>query len=212
MLNKIAIPSLLAASALALVSVQANAEGKGDRAQQAIAAAQAKVDVAKSMGGSTELPHGVAEADAALNTAKEEASAGNKEEAIHDAIHAQSLADTSIGEMQKRKDAAMADQQQAAAAQNEAAQQQVAAAQNQAADANARAGAAEQSAAQSAQAAQTAADAANRPAQVQTTVTTHESSHPKVATKKVVTKHTTTTVPQSTSNDSTTTTVSSSMN
>lgn len=205
MLKNTTFSSLLAASALALtISAPAFAEGKGDRAQKEIAAARAKVDTAKSMGVASELPIGVARAEEALKTAQEEVSSGHKESAIKDAIHAQAMADAAIGEMQKRKDAAVADQQQAAAT-------QTAAAQDQAADANARAAAAERSAAQSAQAAdvarQQAALAAIRPAQVETTVTTQQTtSHPvrhKVVRKVVTHKST---APARASNTTTTTT------
>ena len=204
MLKNTAFSSLLAASALALaISGPAHAEGKGDRAQKEIAAARAKVDTVKSMGAASELPIGVARAEETLKTAQEEASSGHKESAIKDAIHAQAMADAAIGEMQKRKDAAAAEQ--------------TAAAQDQAADANARAAAAEQSAAQSAQAAdaarQQAAIAASKQAQVETTVTTQQTGTRPVRHKvirKVVTHRST--APATTSNTTTTTTTSASLN
>ena len=211
MLKNTAFSSLLAASALALaISGPAHAEGKGDRAQKEIAAARAKVDTVKSMGAASEMPIGVARAEETLKTAQEEASSGHKESAIKDAIHAQAMADAAIGEMQKRKDAAVAAQQQAAA-------EQTAAAQDRAADATARAAAAEQSAAQSAQAAdaarQQAAIAASKQAQVETTVTTQQTGTRPVRHKvirKVVTHRST--APATTSNTTTTTTTSASLN
>lgn len=212
MLKNTGFSSLLAAGALALaISAPAYAEGKGDRAQKEIAAARAKVDSAKSMGASSELPVGVARAEEALKTAQEEASAGHKDAAIKDAIHAQAMADAALGEMQKRRNAAMTEQQQVAAEQTAAAQSQAAEAQNQASDANARAAAAQQAATQSAQSAevarQQAAAAANRPTQVETTVTTQQtSSHPtrhRVTRKVVIHKAR---APVTTSSTATTTT------
>ena len=45
------------APALALIlSAPAYAEGKGDRAQEAIAAAQAKLDTARTSGAATDVP------------------------------------------------------------------------------------------------------------------------------------------------------------
>ncbi|WP_419828127.1 hypothetical protein [Sphingomonas sp.] len=111
--------------------------GKHDRAKDAIATAQGKVDAsAKVSGGDT--PRIQASAEASLRAARESLSSGHKERAIAEANRAQQLADQALGEAQKsRADAAQA---QADAG--------VAAAQAQAADANARADAAGQAAMQ----------------------------------------------------------------
>lgn len=127
-------------SALVLMSAApALAEGKGDRAQLAIAQAQAKIDTADTVGAAGDVPGIVAHAKATLATAQEEAKSGHKERAISDANSAAGLADTAIGEAQKSKDAA-------AAAQTSDAQAVAASAQQDAAAANARADAAQASA------------------------------------------------------------------
>jgi len=195
MLRKALFTSLLASSALALaIANPAYATDKKDRAQEAIAAAEAKIHTAEGIGSGVETPAMVANARAALSTAKENLAAGHKSLAIEQAIHASALADTAVGELQRRKDASLAASREseratAAAAQaavqesNAAAQdrinaagQQAATAQAQAAAADARANSAEQSAASSAAdaaaARAAAAAAATQPTQVQTTVTT----------------------------------------
>jgi hypothetical protein len=169
MLRKTIFAPLLAASALALAVTPAYA-GKTDRAREAIAAAEAKVHTAESLGAATELPREAADARAALALAKENLHAGHEEHSIRDAIHAQQLADVAIGVMQRRHD-------QALAAERDAHSQDVAIAQQQAAEAQARAAMAEQHAANSAaeaSAARTAAMMAAQtpPAEVETTVTT----------------------------------------
>ena len=91
-------------SALALlVAGPALAEGKGDRAQEAIARASGKIDAANKVGVGGEVPGMIARAQAALDTAKEDAASGHKEAAIADANNASQLADTALGVAQKRR-------------------------------------------------------------------------------------------------------------
>ena len=195
MLHRTLFASLLALSAMALTVISPAYAGKGDRAQEAIAAAEAKIHTAESIGAGVEMPRETAEARAALATAKEDLESGRKSPSIAAAIRASALADTAIGEMQRRKDRSVATAQEAqregvAAAQDQAAaahqqaaaaQQQAVGAQQQAAEANARAEAAQQAAASSAAdataARNAAAEAAQRPSpQVETTVSTQQSS------------------------------------
>jgi hypothetical protein len=133
----------IALSAVLALASPAQAEGKGDRAQQAIAAASAKVDTAAKIGAIGDVPHLVAQAEAALRAAKEDVAAGHKSTAIEDANKASMLADTAIGISQKHKAEAVQDARADAAA-------ATAAAQDSAAAANARADAAQQAAAASA--------------------------------------------------------------
>lgn len=212
MFRKSMIAPLLAASAMALTVTPAHA-GKADRAREAIAAAEAKIHTAETMGAASEMPERNAAARAALARAKENLSASNKSTAINDAIHASALADATIGELQRRKDAAVADANASRDADVSAAQQQAVAAQNQAADANARAASAENSAARSAAEAQAARVAAqSQPAQVETTVTTQQpaAAAPRKAVRTVTRKTTTRAVPAPTT--TTTTTVKQAVN
>ncbi|MEO0031747.1 MAG: hypothetical protein RIS94_1505 [Pseudomonadota bacterium] len=200
------IVSLATVSALALSLPTAAYAGKADRARQAIAAAQAKIDAATTTGAGVEVPHQLAEAKAALAHAQENLASHHKPEAIDDAIHTQALADAALGEVQKRKEASAMMQQQAA--------------QEQAAQANARADAAQQSAQVSAQQAADARNAAataalqaqSQPAAVETTVTTQaaapaaRTAHRTTVRKRVV-RHATRVAP-ATAAVSTTTTVS----
>jgi hypothetical protein len=111
-------------------------QGKKDRAREAVAAAQAKVDAAGKVGAAGEVPRLLAEAQAALRTAQEDLAGDHKERAIADANHASMLADQALGEAQRAKlDRARDDKQAADAAAADAARS--------AADANARAAAAE---------------------------------------------------------------------
>jgi len=168
------------------------AEGKHDRAKEAMAAAQAKIDTANKIGAAANTPRLAAEAEAMLRTAHEDLSRGNKDQAIQDANRAAQLADVAIGEAQHHRDE-MAQHQQANAA-------AVAAdAQNQAADANARADAAQQAAQQAAAAAEAARNAtpvvvAAAPAPVSTTTTTTVEQDRTIAhtapTAKRVVRHT----------------------
>lgn len=201
---KIVAPLLAATMLAAGMSAPAHAEGKADRARQAIAAAEAKLQTADSLGTAEAQPGETAQARAALAHAKENLAAGHKPEAIDDAIHASALADTAIGTMQKRKEQ-MADRTAAdhAAAVADA-QTQAAMAQQQADAANARAdvatAAAQSSAADAAAAREAAAvaTAAPQPATVQTTVTTQNAAKVPVrqttvrkVTPRKVARHTT---------------------
>jgi len=209
--------SLLASSALTLaLAAPATAASTKDRAREAIAAAEAKIHTAETLGADMDSPRDTAEARAALANAREDLKSGRKEPAIHEAIRASALADTAIGISQQHKDNAIASarddqkataeaaQDQVAAAKDQAAaaQDQAVSAQQQAAEANARAEAARQAAASSAAdaaaarnaAAMTAAQAPPAP-QVETTVTTQRSSgaHRTTRTKTKVTPRATTT-------------------
>ena len=85
------------AASIAILASPVLAEGKADRAREAIAAASAKVDAANKVGASGEVPHLQAEAQAALRDAQEDLKSGHKDEAIAAANHASELADTAIG-------------------------------------------------------------------------------------------------------------------
>lgn len=131
-------PTILACvSGVALVAASpALGQGKKDRAREAVAAAQAKVDAAGKVGAAGEVPRLLAQAQAALRTAQEDLAGDHKEQAIADANHASMLADQALGEAQRAKLARARDDKQAAdAAAADAARS--------AADANARAAAAE---------------------------------------------------------------------
>lgn len=207
MLRKMFFASLFASGAMALAITTPAQAGKTDRAREAIAAAEAKIHTAESIGAAAEAPGETAEARAALATAKENLASGHKEPAIGDAIRASALADTVIGELQQRKDHSIAAAQEAqresvSAAHDQAAtaQQQAATAQQQAAEANARADAAQQSAARSAADAAAARDAAAAqpsPAQVETTVTSQQSDGVHHSKRKHVTRSTTGPAPAS---------------
>lgn len=191
--------SLMAASAMTLAIATPAHAGKADRARQAIAAAEAKIQAAQTTGAATDMPRRVAAAQAELARAKEDLSAGRKDEAIETAIHSGALADAALGEAQKHKDDALASEQQAKVEAVVSAQQQTSQAQVDAAQANARADNAQQSAANSAaQAADARALAAAalqqqaQPPQVETTVTTqqvavpaHKATHRTVVRKRV---------------------------
>ena len=214
MLRKTIFASLLASSAIALaLATPAAANKTTDRAREAIAAAEAKIHSAETVGGGTAAPHNTAEARAALAVAKEDFASGHKDAAIQDAIRASALADTAIGISQQRKDDAVASAQDAQKASADAArdqvgaaQQQAVAAQQQAADAGARADTAQQSAAASAADASAARNAAaiavaQTPAttQIETTVSTqqpasrHRSKVVRHSTRTKVIRRTTTT-------------------
>jgi len=131
-------PTIMACvSGVALVAASpALGQGKKDRAREAVAAAQAKVDAAGKVGAAGEVPRLLAQAQAALRTAQEDLAGDHKEQAIADANHASMLADQALGEAQRAKLARARDDKQAAdAAAADAARS--------AADANARAAAAE---------------------------------------------------------------------
>lgn len=219
MLRKTLFASLLASSTLTLAfAPPATAASTSDRAREAIAAAEAKIHTAETLGTGADAPRDTAEARAALATAKENFKSGHKEPAIHEAIRASALADTAIGVSQQRKEAAIASarddqratanaaQDQVAAAQGQAAaaQDQAVSAQQQAAEANMRAESARTSAAASAADAAAARNAAAMTAaqtppapQVETTVTTQRAGTARHTTTraKVTTRHTTPAAP-----------------
>ncbi|WJS97166.1 hypothetical protein [Novosphingobium humi] len=186
--------TLLAATMLAVAwSTPAMAEGKADRAKKAIAVAEAKISAADTAGADTLLAVDQAKAKQALADAREDLSAGRKEEAIETANHAAMIADANLGQAQRMKaqhtaarveaaktDAAIA-QAQASEATQQAAAQQVAAANERAANAEQAA----QAAQQEAMAARASAQAAmEQKAAVETTVTTQNTG--RVAARKVV--------------------------
>ena len=210
MFRNTVIASLLTSSAIVMAVAAPVHAGERDRAREAIAAADAKIHTAETLGAGVETPAATAEARALLATAREDLERGHKSDAIEHAIHAQALADTATGELQRRKNdslAAAQAEQQATAAQ---AQDQVAAAEQQAAEANARAAAAEHSAAQSAAAAQAARNAAatsQAPAQVETTVTTQRPASTSKTTRTKVVRRTTSAAPVASDQVTTTTSV-----
>lgn len=180
----LALPAMLA-----LATSPALAEGKKDRAQEAVAAARAKVEIAAKLGATGEVPRLQASASAALRTAEEDLRRNHKDLAIADANHAQQLAEEAIGTTQQRQAGAADAQIGAAAATTAAAQQDAAAAQAQAAEANARADAAQRAAA-SAQADAAAARAAPpvvvaQPAEATVTTETTTTA-PSVAPRRTV--------------------------
>jgi hypothetical protein len=182
MLRKTLFTSLLASSALAFAVAGPAYAGKGERAKEAIAAAEAKVHTAESLGTGADVPHETAEARAALSSAKLNYTAGHETTAAAEALRASTLADTAISLSQRNREdtiAAAQDREAAAREQAAAAQQQAVTAQQQAADANSRADMAQQAAASSAADAAAARNAAalaaqTQPAQVETTVTTQQ--------------------------------------
>jgi hypothetical protein len=186
--------AILLAGALASGLAAPAYAGKSDRAAQAIAAAQAKIDSARTVGAGTELPRRIAAAQAELARASEAKQSGHNEDAIQIAIHAQAMADAILGETTQRKEDAAAATQAAAQDQAAAAQHQVEAARTEAAQANARADAAQQAAQQSAAAAQAAAATAAAtpapaPTAVETTVTTATPAGTHRTVKKKVVVH-----------------------
>ena len=206
MVRKSLLASVLASSALALALGSPAHADKHDRAKEAIAAAEAKIHTAESLGTAVEVPHETANARAALAMAKEELATGHKSASISAAIQAQALADTAIGQFQRHKNdaiaAANADAAAAQAARRDdvaAAQDQAAAAQQAAVQANARADAAQQAAASSAADAAAARNTAaaavmtqTAPAQVETTTTTQQATGARGTTSRThVVRHAT---------------------
>jgi hypothetical protein len=206
MIRKNGFAAAIAVSALSLAMATPAFAGKANDARKAIAAAQAKIETARTLGAGRSLPAESARADEALKLAQNDFKHGNKDEAIEEATHAEALATTAIGLMQQDKDAALAnarDQRDAAVA---SAQDQVASAQQQAADANAKADQAAQSAAEARDAAVLAASTP-APAQVETTVTTQQAaSAQRKTTSHVVRRRTTRTAPAATTTGKVTTT------
>ncbi len=144
-------------------SPAAFAEGKGTRAKEAIAGAQAKIDIAARQPAVGRVPELQAHAAEALATAREDLHRGDKDAAIADANHASEQADLAVGEaqrVQRMQAAAHDDQAQASAV---VAANAAGAAQADAARANMRADNAE---ARAADAQAQAAAAASRPVQV----------------------------------------------
>ena len=224
------VTSLLASSALMLAVATPAFADKRDRAQEGIAAAEAKIHTAETIGAGVEVPAATAQARAALAMAKEDLKAGHKSSAIDHSIRAQALADTAIGELQRRKNDSLAaaraseretatvaqDQVAGARQQVDSARQQADAAQQQATDANRRADTAQQAAAASAAEAASARNAAalaaaqpHEPTQVETTVTTQQpraTATPRATTKTRVVKRRTTGVAPAPMTTTTTTT------
>jgi len=131
-------PTILAClSGVALIAVPpALGQGKKDRAREAVATAQAKVDAASKVGAAGEVPRLLAQAQGALRAAQEDLARDKKTDAIADANRASTLADQALGEAQRAKlERARDDKQASDAAAADAARS--------AADANARAAAAE---------------------------------------------------------------------
>lgn len=195
MLYRTLFVSLLASSAIGLAVASPAHAGKGDRADEAIAAAEAKIHTADTIGAGVEAPSATADAKAALAVAKENRIRGRKTMAINAAIRASALADTAIGQAQQRKDDALAANQAAERDRADAAQDQASMAQQQAADANNRAAAAQQAAATSAADAAAARNAAtlaaqSQPARVETTVTTQQRGGVARSTRTKVVKRT----------------------
>jgi chromosome segregation ATPase len=158
--------------------------GKADRAHAEISSAQAKIESANKLGASTAAPAVMAHAQAELQTAKENLESGNKDTAIEQAIDAQRIADTAIGQVNRAHQEAAADHaaqvQQDAQTQVDAANARADSAAASAQDANDRA----QSAQQAAAAANAQAEAARN--QPTTTVTTVEKSSTRAPVHKVV--------------------------
>lgn len=131
---------LLAATAMPVLA------GEADRARQAIAAAQAKIDAAAKAGADATAGLPLAQARDSLISAKARLERGRKEEAISDAQHASELADRANVVGQDRRVAAertgrLNAEASAASAQDSAAaaRDRAAAAQTEAANANAEA-------------------------------------------------------------------------
>ncbi len=214
--KKLFVTALFASSAAAMAfTAPVWAADKTDRAQEAIAAADAKVHTAESLGTGADAPRETADARAALAMAREDLKSHHRSAAIEEAIHASALADTAIGDLQRHQGQAAVAARESQRAAVAAAQDQAASAQQQAADANARADAAQLSAARSAEDAAAARDAAAHIAQtpapqVETSVTTEQHSGTHHVTHTRVKRRTTTTTtapPAPESSVTTTTTV-----
>ena len=179
---------LLAATAMPVLA------GEADRARQAIAAAQAKIDAAAKAGADATAGLPLAQARDSLMSAKARLDRGRKEEAISDAQHASELADRANVVGQDRRVAAERNgrlnaEASAASAQDSAAaaRDRAAAAQAEAASANAEATALRNAPAPAPVIVETPAPA---PAPVATTVATthtHVVRPARRATRRVVT-------------------------
>ncbi|HWA60601.1 MAG TPA: hypothetical protein VG939_04465, partial [Caulobacteraceae bacterium] len=85
--------SLAAASVLAVSAAAPAYAGEKDRAREAIAAADAKIHTAETVGAGVDAPVQTAQARAALAMAREEFDRGHHSASIAEAIHASALAD-----------------------------------------------------------------------------------------------------------------------
>lgn len=167
----------VAMTALVALPVAALAEGKTDRAQKAIAAAQAKIEASNTVGAAGDAPRFQAQAVAALQLARDELAHHQKDAAIRDAAHASELADMALSASSRAR---LNDQQAA----TEAAQRQAAAANARAADAQATAAAA-QAEATAARSAPPIVIAAPAPSPAATTVTTETTQTAAATTRRV---------------------------
>ena len=94
--NKTLAPAV-ATLALALAfGSPVHAQGKADRARTAIAVAESKIQAGDAAGAGTTLPQRQAEARHALATAKEDLSAGRKEDAVANANRAAAIAEAGL--------------------------------------------------------------------------------------------------------------------
>lgn len=211
MMKKNTFTAALIASALSLTMATPAFAGKANDARKAIAAAQAKIETAHTLGAGRALPEESAKADEALTMAQADFKAGRKDDAIANAVHAEALASTAIGRIQQGKDAAIANAREERDAALNAAQNQVANANAQAADAQAQAAQAnvraEVAAQQATEARNVAVAATTQPTQVQTTVTTQQTPRKTTTTRKVVKRKTAPSSTSSTPAVTTTTTV-----
>jgi hypothetical protein len=191
-----------APGALIVLAAPALAEGKGDRADKAIAEAQGKVDIAAKLPTVGDVAHMQADASTALRESREARSAGHKDQAIELAMKASEISDRAVAE-------AKTAQSQAAAT----ASADVASAQANAADATARAEAAEQAARTAAADAAAARAAppvivatAPQPTTTEVTTTTTKAAPVATATRKRVVRKTTVARPAARAVSETTTT------
>ena len=174
--------------ALMLMASPVQAEGKADRARQAIAEAQGKVQTLGALGAAGDTPRMVAQAQAALRSAQDNLKGGNKDEAIADAHRASEMADTAINLSKQAQVQANASVQADAALQAQAAETQAASAEARARDAE-RAAAAAQADAAAARVAPPVVVAAPEPTTVVTTETTRTAATPtRAAPRKTVTR------------------------
>uniref|UniRef100_UPI0035C9A7C4 hypothetical protein n=1 Tax=uncultured Sphingomonas sp. TaxID=158754 RepID=UPI0035C9A7C4 len=100
-MTRISSVSTIALAAMMAFATPALAEGKHDRAQEAIAEARAKIDAADKVGASTSTPRMQADAQAQLRAAEEHLASGDKAKAIDEAHRASQLADTALGQAQR---------------------------------------------------------------------------------------------------------------
>ncbi|MDB5674149.1 MAG: hypothetical protein JWM65_1131 [Sphingomonas bacterium] len=170
----------VAMAALVAMPVTAFAEGKTDQARKAIAAAQAKIDAANTVGAAGDAPRFQHEAVAALQLARDELAHHDKDAAIRDAQHASQLADMALSASSRAR---LNDQQAA----TDAAQRQAAAANDRAADAQASAAAAQADAAAARNAPPVVIAAPAPPPPAPTTITT-ETTQTAAATTTTATK------------------------